>query len=83
MNGSIGETSAVASGQWLTYRSSFKRKWEGSLEGYEGVGRVIQKGGSSSSKENRIVIKNADEVLLLVSIKPNYDWTNSNVKIMK
>jgi alpha-L-fucosidase 2 len=84
VNGSIGETSAAASGQWLTYRSSFKRRWESSLEGYEGVGRVIQKGGSSYvEEENRIVIKNADEVLLLVSIKPNYDWINSNVKSLK
>jgi len=83
VTGSIGETSVVASGKWLTYRSSFKRRWKGSLEGYEGVGRLIQKGGSSSSEENQIVIKDADEVLLLLSIKPNYDWNNSQVKDIK
>ncbi len=83
VNGSIGETSAAASGEWLTYRSIFKHRWEGSLEGYEGVGRVIQKGGSSSVEENQIVIRDANEVLLLVSIKPNYDWNSSNVKNMK
>ena len=74
----------VASGQWLTYRSSFKRRWEGSLEGYEGVGRVIKKGGSSYVEEgNQIVIKDANEVLLLLSIKPNYNWKNSQVKDIK
>ncbi len=83
VNGSIGETSAEASTEWLTYRSSFKRRWKGSLEGYEGVGRVIQKGGTQTVSENRIVIKDAREVLLFVSIKPNYDWTNSQVKNMK
>ena len=83
VNGSIGETSITASGQWLTYQSSFKRLWEGSLEGYEGVGRVIQKGGSSTVEENKIIIKDAKEVLLLVSVKPNYDWTHSNVKNIK
>jgi len=83
VNGSTEKTSAEVSNEWLTYRSSFKRRWEGSLEGYEGVGRVIQKGGSSTVEENKIVIRDADEVLLLVSIKPNYDWTNSNVKSMK
>lgn len=83
VNGSIGETSIAASEEWLTYRSNFKRLWEGSLEGYESVGRVIQKGGSSSAEGNRIVIRDAKEVLLLLSIKPNYDWKNSNVKNMK
>jgi len=83
VSGGVGETAATASTDWLTYRCSFKRLWEGSLEGYEGVGRVIQKGGSSSVEENRIVIRDANEVLLLVSIKPNYDWTNSLVKNMK
>ncbi len=83
VNEAVGETSTKAATEWLTYRSSFKRRWEGSLQGYEGVGRVIQKGGSSSVEENKIVIREAKEVLLLVSIKPNYDWTNSNVKNIK
>jgi len=83
VSGGVGETATNAFGEWLTYRSSFKRRWEGSLEGYEGVGRVIQKGGSSSVEQNQIVIKDAQEVLLLLRIKPNYNWTNSNVKNMK
>ena len=79
----IEETVINSSGNWLTYRSSFKRRWEGSLQGYEGVGRVISKGGSSSVEGNRIVIKDADEVLLLVRIEPSYDYTNSQVDQIK
>jgi alpha-L-fucosidase 2 len=83
VNEGIDETNINASTEWLTYRSSFKRRWEGGLEGYEGVGRVIQKGGSSSVEENRISIRDAKEVLLLISIKPNDDWKSSNVKSIK
>jgi alpha-L-fucosidase 2 len=83
VNNAIEETSVEASGEYLIYRSSFKRRWKGSLEGYEGVGRVIRKGGTQKVSENRIVIRDADEVLLLLGIKPNYDWTNSNVKKIK
>jgi alpha-L-fucosidase 2 len=84
VNGSIEETSIEASGNdYLVYRSSFKRRWEGGLEGYESVGRLIRKGGTQKVLGNQIVIRDADEVLLLTSIKPNYNWTNSNVKKMK
>jgi hypothetical protein len=83
VGGSIGETVASASVGWLTYRSSFKRRWEGSLKGYEAVGRVIHKGGSSSVEENRILIRDAAEVLLLVSIKPDYGWLSSQIANIK
>jgi alpha-L-fucosidase 2 len=38
--------------------------------GYEGVGKVITKGGSRNNSESRIAVADADEILLLIKIRP-------------
>ena len=38
--------------------------------GYEGVGKIITKGGSSQSSENGIYVADANEILLLIKIRP-------------
>ena len=38
--------------------------------GYEGVGKVVIKGGSIKESESRISVANADEILVLIKIKP-------------
>lgn len=38
--------------------------------GYEGVGKIITKGGSRSESKSGITIVNADEILLLIKIRP-------------
>ena len=68
---------------WLIYRCEFSRKWKSNPEGYEGAGRVVVKGGTSSVEGNRIFFKDADEVLLLVRIEPNYHWDQSQIESMK
>jgi len=68
----VGEMKSEADGTWLTYRSTFKKKYPGSMAGYEGVGRLILRGGSVETTGNTILVKNADEVLLLIRIAPNY-----------
>lgn len=80
----VGEMTARADAdQWLTYRSNFKMKYPGSLEGYEGVGRLIVKGGKSIQTDNELIIQNADEVLVLIKIKPSYQYATSAVNQMK
>jgi alpha-L-fucosidase 2 len=79
----IEEPKINASDHWLTYRGSFKKRWEGSMHGYEGVGKVVLKGGSISVENNQIVIKESDQVLLLVRLEPNYNWEYSLVERMK
>jgi len=38
--------------------------------GYEGVGKIITKGGSRSESKSGVAIANADEILLLIKIRP-------------
>lgn len=73
----VGEMNASVQEGWLTYKSSFKKKYKGSLEGYEGAGRLILKGGSSKVVGNEIRIENANEVLVLIDIQPNYNYSQS------
>lgn len=80
----IGEMVADVEGdQWLTYRSNFKMKYPGSMEGYEGIGKLIVKGGSSRNNGSELLIENADEVVLLVKLKPSYQYSQSNIGLIK
>lgn len=71
----IKDVEVGAEGNWLTYRSSFRRTWPGSLQGYEGVARVVQKGGTASVEGKEIVITGADEVVVLVRIDLSKDYS--------
>jgi len=79
----VGERVSNAEGQWLTYRSDFKNKYPNGLQGYEGVGRLILKGGASKILGRQLVISDADEVLLLIKIKPTYNYSQSQIKNIK
>ncbi|MTI27488.1 glycosyl hydrolase family 95 catalytic domain-containing protein [Fulvivirga kasyanovii] len=79
----IGEMTAKAEGTWLTYKSEFKKKYEGGLEGYEGVGRLILSGGTAKTDGRSIEISQADEVLLLIKIRPNYHYEQSLIPQIK
>jgi len=50
--------------------------------GYEGVGKIVTNGGSSSKTESRIVVKDAKEILLLIKVRPilktNTEQSNFN-----
>ncbi|MVN23080.1 glycosyl hydrolase family 95 catalytic domain-containing protein [Mucilaginibacter arboris] len=83
VNENVGEMKAGAEGQWLTYQSSFKNHNPGGLQGYEGAGRLILKGGSSKVENGKLMITNADEVLLLTKIMPSYHYESSNLPLLK
>lgn len=79
VGGAVGEMRAQATdegaqGQWLSYRSEFKHQYPGGLQGYEGLGRLVLRGGQASRVQDELVITDADEVLLLLKIKPSYDY---------
>ncbi|WP_062542586.1 glycosyl hydrolase family 95 catalytic domain-containing protein [Rufibacter tibetensis] len=73
----------AADNKWLTYRSAYKKRWPGSLQGYEGVGRVEVKGGSSRTEGNEFIVQNADEVLVFIKINANYNYAQSQVDQIK
>ena len=71
----IKSVAVAAAGPWLTYRSQFQQTWPGSLQGYEGVARVVARGGSMTTDFGRIHVANADEVIVLlrVAVLPDFD----------
>ena len=72
-----------AEGQWLTYRSSFRHTWPGSLQGYEGAARVMAKGGQTTTEGNQIVVRGADEVLVFLRIALLNDFAASQMTTLK
>ena len=59
----------AADQEWLTYRMSFENRWPGSLQGCEGVARVVVKGGTRQADGDKVVINGADEVLVLTRVE--------------
>jgi hypothetical protein len=72
-----------ANGNWLTYRSDFLRQWEGSIKAYEGMSRIVVRGGKSTSMGDSISIENADEVIVLTKIELLYDENKENFAQIK
>lgn len=72
-------TESKAEPGWLTYRAAY-RKDPG---GYEGVARVIHKGGSMRQQTEGLEITNANEVLILLRITPQENWKNSTLSTVK
>ena len=79
----IKEYKTGAESTWLTYRSSFKKQWKGSLQGYEGISRIIVRGGKTISNSDSISVSGADEVLVLTKIEMLNDYNNSKIEIIK
>lgn len=79
----ITETEFKATPQHLTCRVFFENQWPGSLQGYEGVVRIVPQGGEMDCSGNKIRITAAQEVLLLMKIRPSYDMSQSQLKHME
>jgi hypothetical protein len=75
----IKQTEIGADRQWLTYRSSFARS-EG---GYQGAAHVIVKSGWSGAEGHKLVIRDADEVLVLLRLEPLENYANSDIGTLK
>ncbi len=72
-----------ADGQYVLYQTEFVNQWEGSVKGFEGVGEIINRGGQIKTQGAEVLINNADEVLFLMTIEPNYNFSNSLVTTIK
>jgi alpha-L-fucosidase 2 len=60
------ETSADAT--TLTYRNGFVKAYPGSVQGLEGVARVIAKNGIATPQGSALAVTDADEVLIVLDI---------------
>jgi alpha-L-fucosidase 2 len=79
----IKDYKVTAEDGWLTYSSSFKKRWEGSIQGYEGVSRIIVKGGTSVKEGDLLKILGAQEVLVLTKIDLLKDYNNQKIPDLK
>jgi alpha-L-fucosidase 2 len=64
----IASVNISAENDLLSYRSHFRRQWPGSLRGYEGVARVNSRGGTISPERSGIVVREAEEILVLFGL---------------
>ena len=79
----VKETIASAEDGWLTYRCSFRKDWPGSLQGYEGVARVVTRGGTCKCENGKMIVRGADEVLVLTRIAMLKDFSKSQISPLK
>jgi len=79
----IQEFQVDVENNWLTYRSSFKKQWKGSLKGYEGVSRIVVRGGKTITKGDSISVSGADEVLVFTKIELLNDFSDSQIGNLK
>jgi hypothetical protein len=79
----IKDIALGADENWLTYRSSFRQSWPGSLQGYEGMARVVARGGQTRTDGDAIVVTGADEVLVLLRLAVLHDFNKSQLAELK
>jgi hypothetical protein len=79
----VRETIASAEHGWMTFRGAFKRSWPGSLQGYEGVARVVTRGGTTTIEGGKVIVRGAAEVLVLTRVELLYDYSRSQIPALK
>ena len=65
----FAESSAGIRGHWLSYRTEFTRKWDGSLKGFEFLAKVIARNGTLSNHDGWLHVTGADEILVFEDIR--------------
>ncbi|MGN7202719.1 glycosyl hydrolase family 95 catalytic domain-containing protein [Pedobacter sp. SAFR-022] len=79
----VAEAKATAEPDFLTFQCKFKNHYKDGLQGYEGAGRVLLKGGKVEVVGQKLQITDADEILVLIQIKPSKNWSQSKLAAMK
>ncbi len=79
----IKEFQVDAENNWLSYRSCFKKQWKGSIQGYEGLSRIIVHGGITITKGDSVSVSGADEVLIFTKIELLNDYADSQIENLK
>ena len=67
----------------LTYRNGFTRAYPGSIQGLEGVARIVAKNGATTTDGPALVVTGADEVLVFVDIKVLDEFEKSLIESTK
>jgi alpha-L-fucosidase 2 len=64
----VKDVTIAADQAHLTYRNGFVHAYPGSIQGVEGLARVVARGGRTAVQGQSIVVSGADEVLVFVDI---------------
>lgn len=64
----IKDVTIFADQSHLTYRNAFVHAYPGSIQGLEGLARVVARGGRTAVEGQSIVVSGADDVLVFVDI---------------
>jgi hypothetical protein len=67
----------------LTYRNGFIRAYPGSIQGLEGVARIVAKNGTTTTNGPALVVSGADEVVVFVDIKVLDEFEKSMIEPTK
>ncbi len=73
------EATDAADGGCLALRTEYTRRWPGSLQGCETAVRVIAKGGTTTVAGNRLTVRGATEVLVLLRTTLSRDIGHSQI----
>jgi alpha-L-fucosidase 2 len=68
----ISEVTSTAEGDRLRYSTTFKKQWENSLKGYKVDALIRTSGGSTDKEGDWLIVRNADEIIVLTDIKLSY-----------
>ena len=68
----ISEVTHGAEDNRLYYSTIFKKQWESSLKGYRLAAKVIISGGRVASEDDWVVVRAADEIVVLMDIALSY-----------
>ena len=79
----INSVDIQAVGNYLTYTTEFKKKWEGSLKGYTVLTKIIPVNGTIKSNGNWINVEGADEILLISGITLFYKQPFLDISVLK
>jgi alpha-L-fucosidase 2 len=83
VSGGIKSASGTAEDSFLIYRTEFHNKWRGNPEGFEAVARVHNIGGVLTLRGNEVVVSDADEVIVLMAVEPNFSYDSSLISKIK
>jgi len=70
----ISEVTSTAQGDRLFYSTTFKKQWENSLKGYKVDAKIRASGGSIDKEGDWLIVRNADEIIILMDIKLSYSF---------
>lgn len=76
----VSDVKVVATASQVTYRHAFPKAYPGSIHAIEGLAEVHVTGGALKTEGDKLVISDADSLLVFIAVEPIYDPTTSKVK---